>query len=170
MASSVLTRSVRRHEKDGGEPTLPCPGCGGAREVRVAPGRCAAAPVVLGRAVRDVRRPWPDSGLVAPGPTDTAAVTASSPATSRDTPCRAPVPERDVPSRRGPLDKHADPAFGVAPRYGRVRGKSRGRAPKLRTPLGTGIRMKGKPCPSHKPHPPRVARRQSFALTWTRMR
>jgi DnaJ-class molecular chaperone len=29
MASSVLTRSVRRKDKEGGEPTLPCPGCGG---------------------------------------------------------------------------------------------------------------------------------------------
>jgi DnaJ-class molecular chaperone len=29
MASSVLTRSVRRHEKEGSGPTLTCSGCGG---------------------------------------------------------------------------------------------------------------------------------------------
>lgn len=29
MAESVLMRSFPRHKKEEGEPTVPCPGCGG---------------------------------------------------------------------------------------------------------------------------------------------
>jgi len=72
MASSVLTRSVRRHEKEGGGPTLTCSGCGGRGRFEWRRDDALPRQWSWGCAVRDVQRPRPDPGLVAPGPTGTA--------------------------------------------------------------------------------------------------
>ena len=112
----------------------------GPRSVRLAPGRGTAAPVVLGCAVRDVRGPWSDSGLVAPRQVDHAlCVTASFPVMVPGAPatilcslggCRGVTiqsglrPSSQTPERRG------DPRRGSRPlrpperaRFRAVRGR-----------------------------------------------